>query len=104
PTSVLGVFMSAIGSDVSLASQGKNSQPLSQARAALALPQPSAAACEQAQAFNRRIEAAEAARCPHCKFGRWFTVAALPKVEDAAAAVGTSGTPLAARLGCRGPP
>jgi len=87
-----------------LLAPGHKAKRLSQARTALALPQPSAAACEQAQAFNRRIEAAEAARCPHCKTGRWFTVATLPKVDDAVAAVGTSGTPLATRLGCRGPP
>jgi hypothetical protein len=75
---------------------------LSQARAALALPQPNVAASDQAQAFNRRIEAAEAARRPHCKSGRWFAVAAPPKVADTAGPVKTSGTPLAARNGCRG--
>jgi hypothetical protein len=87
-----------------LLAPGHKAKRLSQARAALALPQPSAAACEQAQAFNRRIEAAEAARCPHCKTGRWFTVATLPKVDAAAGPGDASGTPLAARIGCRGPP
>jgi hypothetical protein len=77
---------------------------LSQARAALGLPQPSAAACEQAQAVNRRIEAAEAARCPHCKTGRWFTVVTLPKVNESVGPGDAAGTPLAARIGCRGPP
>ena len=40
-----------------LLAPGHKAKRLSQARAALALPQPSAATCEQAQAFNRRIEA-----------------------------------------------
>ena len=87
-----------------LLAPGHKAKRLSQARAALGLPQPSAAACEQAQAFNRRIEADEAARCPHCKTGRWFTVLTLPKVDDAAGPGSASGTPLAVRIGCRGPP
>ncbi|HET7867147.1 MAG TPA: IS91 family transposase, partial [Burkholderiaceae bacterium] len=65
-----------------LLAPGHKAKRLSRARAALRLPQPSAAACEHAQAFNRRIEADEAARCAHCKSGRWFTVLRLPKVDD----------------------
>ena len=87
-----------------LLAPGHKAKRLSQARAALALPQPSAATCEQAQAFNRRIEAAEAQRCPHCKTGRWFTVLTLPKVDDAAGTVAVSGMPRVDRIGCRGPP
>ena len=48
------------------------------------------------------LKAAEAARCPHCKTGRWFTVVTLPKVDEAARPGDASGTPLAARIGCRG--
>lgn len=77
---------------------------LRQARQALALPQPNVAACEQAQDFRRRIHAAEAGRCPYCGTGRWFTVRTLAR-DDSGACSGLSlGTPLSARVGCRGPP
>ncbi len=40
-------------------------------RLALAMPQPSAQAREDAQAFMQRVAAIEIGRCPHCQAGRW---------------------------------
>jgi hypothetical protein len=71
-------------------------------RQALALPQPSAAACEHAQDFRRRIHAAEAARCPHCGTGRWFTVRTLARDGGGVCLEPNLGMLLSARVACRG--
>jgi cytochrome c-type biogenesis protein CcmH/NrfG len=72
-------------------------QRLRTARQLLALPQPSAQAREDAQAFMRRVAAIEIACCPHCKLGRWQLVRAEPADR---AALASMGPPPA----CRGPP
>lgn len=69
---------------------------LALARSLLAMPAPNAQACEDAQAFMRRVAAIEIERCPHCKTGHWQLVETLP-VDRAALASMLS-------TACRGPP
>ena len=76
-----------------LAPAGKTAR-LAQARQALAMPPPNAQACEDAQAFMRRVAAMEIGACPHCVQGRWFTVQRLVPQRQT--------RPHAAA--CRGPP
>jgi hypothetical protein len=67
---------------------------LQQARQALAMPAPSATACEDAQAFMRRVASIEIGQCPHCKLGRWLTVQSLVPQR----------APQPDSASCRGPP
>jgi hypothetical protein len=67
---------------------------LQQARQALAMPAPNARACEDAQAFMRRVASIEVGNCPHCKLGRWLTVQILTPQRASQPHVPT----------CRGPP
>jgi len=71
-------------------------QRLALARQLLAMPQPSAQAREDAQAFMRRVAAIEIDGCPHCKLGHWRLVHALQADRAALASI----SPTA----CRGPP
>ena len=71
-------------------------QRLATARHLLAMPAPNPRAIEDAQAFMRRVAEIEIACCPHCKFGRWQLVQAVPADRAELAAI----TPVA----CRGPP
>lgn len=52
-------------------------QRLAAARCLLGMPQPLPIACEDANAFMRRIRAAEISRCGHCADGHWFVVGEL---------------------------
>jgi hypothetical protein len=71
-------------------------QRLAAARQLLAMPQPSAQAREDAQAFMRRVAAIEIATCPHCKTGHWFVIEhRLPDPVALPAFIPTA---------CRGPP
>jgi hypothetical protein len=47
---------------------------LSAARRLLEMPAPNPQACEDAQAFLRRVAAIELSRCPNCQHGRWVMV------------------------------
>jgi hypothetical protein len=71
-------------------------QRLRTARQLLAMPQPSAQAREDAQAFMRRVAAIEIACCPHCKIGRWRLIRDQPANRAALALIGPTA--------CRGPP
>lgn len=72
------------------------SQRLALARKLLAMPQPSAQAREDAQAFMRRVAAIDIGRCPHCQAGRWQLLQERSADRQALAAL--LPTP------CRGPP
>jgi hypothetical protein len=67
-----------------LAPAGKT-RCLRAARTLLAMPQPSAAACEDASAFMRRIAAIELNRCTHCGAGHFVLVRQQPADRDALA-------------------
>ena len=69
---------------------------LALARKLLAMPQPSAQAQEDAQAFMRRVAAIDIGRCPHCQAGRWQLLQEIGADRQALAAL----LPTA----CRGPP
>ena len=69
---------------------------LALARQLLAMPGTNAQACEDAQAFMRRVAAQEIACCPHCRQGRWIALEQVAADRAALAAI-----PPAA---CRGPP
>ena len=69
---------------------------LALARQLLAMPAANPRACEDAQAFMRRVAAIEIACCLHCKSGRWQLIEALPPDRAALASI----SPTA----CRGPP
>jgi hypothetical protein len=71
-------------------------QRLSMARQLLAMPQPSAQAREDAQAFMRRVAAIEIDACPHCKIGHWHLVQTRPADRALLASIGPTA--------CRGPP
>jgi hypothetical protein len=71
-------------------------QRLQTARQLLAMPQPSAQAREDAQAFMRRVAAMELAYCPHCQVGRWCLVREQPADRAALTRIGPTA--------CRGPP
>ena len=71
-------------------------QRLQLARKLLAMPQPSAQAHEDAQAFMRRVAALEIGRCPHCQAGRWQLLQEIGADRQALAAL--------LRTPCRGPP
>ena len=71
-------------------------QRLELARKLLAMPQPSAQAQEDAQAFMRRVAAIDIGRCPHCQAGRWQLLQEIGADRQALAAL----LPTA----CRGPP
>ena len=71
-------------------------QRLAVVRQLLAMPQPSAQAREDAQAFMRRVATIEISSCPHCKRGCWQLIQAVPADRKALANI----PPTA----CRGPP
>ena len=71
-------------------------QRLALARKLLAMPEPSAKAREDAQAFMQRVAAIEIARCPHCQAGRWQLLREIGADRQALAAL----LPTV----CRGPP
>ncbi len=71
-------------------------QRLALARKLLAMPQPSAQAREDAQAFMQRVAAIEIGRCPHCQAGRWQLLHECSADRQAITAL----LPIA----CRGPP
>ncbi|MGZ3667418.1 MAG: IS91 family transposase [Ktedonobacterales bacterium] len=69
---------------------------LATARKLLAMPRSNPQAREDAQAFMRRVAAAEIGCCSHCKLGRWRVV----ELRDADRAAFAALMPIA----CRGPP
>lgn len=71
-------------------------QRLELARKLLAMPQPSAQAREDAQAFMRRVATIDIERCAHCASGRWRVIC-----ERSADRIALASVPPA---GCRGPP
>lgn len=71
-------------------------QRLALARKLLAMPQPSAKAQEDAQAFMRRVAAIDIGRCPHCQTGRWQLLLERSADRQALGAL--------VPTGCRGPP
>ena len=78
-----------------LLSPAVKTERMAAARAALAMPAPNAQAQEDAAAFLKRVAGIDAALCPHCRIGRWFTVEVLPATR-----VGRQSLDLQ----CRGPP
>jgi hypothetical protein len=72
------------------------SHRLALARQLLQMPPANPRACEDAQAFMRRVAAIDIQHCPHCKSGRWLLIESLPADRSAMAAIGPNA--------CRGPP
>jgi len=70
---------------------------LRRARQLLAMPAANPQACEDAQAFMRRVAAIDVDCCPHCSIGRWRV---LQHVAADRPALNSITTPTA----CRGPP
>jgi hypothetical protein len=70
---------------------------LRRARQLLAMPAANPQACEDAQAFMRRVAAIDVECCPHCSIGRWRV---LQHVAADRPALNSITTPTA----CRGPP
>jgi hypothetical protein len=71
---------------------------LRRARQLLAMPAANPQACEDAQAFMRRVAAFEITCCPHCKLGHWQLVQHLPADRAELA------TNVPRAVACRGPP
>jgi hypothetical protein len=61
-----------------LLAPASKSQRLCAARTLLDMPQPNPVACEDANAFMRRIAAIEISRCTHCGRGHWIVLCEQP--------------------------
>ena len=68
---------------------------LAAARQALALPAANPQACEDAAAFLKRVAGIEAGICPHCRHGRWLTIAVVKAEPASAGAARTAELPAA---------
>ena len=71
------------------------------------MPAANAQACEEAAAFLKRVAGIEAGICPHCRQGRWLTIAVLKAEPGSAGAAITAELPAAGQAAsapCRGPP
>ena len=80
-----------------LLSPALKTKRLAAARAALAMPALNAQACEDATAFLARVAGIAANTCPHCRCGRWLTIALLKPESSGTAGFGTAG-PTRSRL------
>ena len=71
------------------------------------MPAANLQACEDAAAFLKRVAGIEAGICPHCREGRWLTIAVLkpdPGCFGAARAAAHAPAGQDANAPCRGPP
>ena len=90
-----------------LLSPALKTRQLAAARQALAMPAANPQACEDAAAFLKRVAGIEASTCPHCRKGRWLTIAVLnpePSGVGAARAAAHARAGQGANAPCRGPP